>query len=260
MILMSLALVALGTGDLVRWSPNRRSVGRDVTAFVCAVAISVAFTRLSGLHWGSVTLLSGLAALAVLGWIAADYLPIDLAPTAALPWLSVILVVAFAAAATTHSIGGDLKHWYAGLPAPLRHAADVDRFAMAVAATCFSLATANRVVRLILQAAGTPASTGEQKLKGGRLLGPMERLIVGGLVLSGSAAGAGIVIAAKGLIRLPELRRETSTPPPTTPGERNSETTDQSTAPDQISEYFLVGTLSSMLVAALLALLVRATT
>lgn len=259
MILMSLALVALGIGDLVRWSPTRQSRWRDAIALVCAVAVAVAFTRLSGLHWGSTLLLSGLAAFAVVGWIAVGYLPTKLEPAVALPWLSVILLVAFAAAGSTHAIAGDLKQWYVGLPDPLRHVADVDRFAMAIAATCFSLSTSNRVVRLILQAAGTPAATGEHTLRGGRLLGPMERLIVGGLVLSGSAAGAGIVIAAKGLIRLPEIRREI-TPPLTALEENPSDATEPPAAPDQIAEYFLVGTLSSMLIAALLALLVRVTT
>ena len=46
------------------------------------------------------------------------------------------------------------------------------------------------------------------RLKGGRLLGPLERLLILGLGLAGEVTAASIVIAAKGLIRFPELQAE----------------------------------------------------
>jgi len=77
-------------------------------------------------------------------------------------------------------------------------------------------------------------------MRGGRLLGPMERLIVAGSVISGDVAGAGFVIAAKGLLRFREIRG-----------------TDQPKV-DEITEYFLVGTFTSVLVAAIVGILVLA--
>ena len=103
------------------------------------------------------------------------------------------------------------------------------------------LSTGNQVVRLVLVATGTavpvvppaeddPSAT----LKGGRLLGPMERLVIVGLVLAGEITAASVVIAAKGLLRFPELQAARD-----------------SGVPDihEVTEYFLVGSFVSWLVA-----------
>ena len=63
----------------------------------------------------------------------------------------------------------------------------------------------NVVVRLVLVATGAmeaaPSVDGaDQELRGGRLLGPLERLFILGLGLAGEVTAAGLVIAAKGLI------------------------------------------------------------
>ncbi len=93
------------------------------------------------------------------------------------------------------------------------------------------LASANVLVRLILDAVGVPASDNEKSLKGGRLLGPMERLMIVGLGLAGELTAAALVVAAKGLLRFPELQR----------GAR--------TGPSDLMEYFLIGSFASWLVA-----------
>ena len=59
-------------------------------------------------------------------------------------------------------------------------------------------------------------------------------------VMSGDAAGAGFVIAGKGLLRFREIRG-----------------TDQSGV-DEITEYFLIGTFTSVLLAIAMAVLVLA--
>lgn len=73
----------------------------------------------------------------------------------------------------------------------------------------------------------------------------MERLIVAAAVVSGGVAAAGFVIAAKGLLRFREIR-DTERPPP-----------DQSKV-DEITEYFLIGTFTSIIVAAVVSVLVLA--
>ena len=75
------------------------------------------------------------------------------------------------------------------------------------------LSTGNVLVRLVLSATGTsnPARAAGRaapsyRLKGGRLLGPMERIFIVGLGLAGELTAASVVVAAKGLLRWPELQ------------------------------------------------------
>ena len=97
------------------------------------------------------------------------------------------------------------------------------------------LASANVVVRLVLDAVGVPATSNEKQLKGGRVLGPMERLFIVGLGAVGELTAAALVIAAKGLLRFPELQRAQQQLPPD--------------GPSDVTEYFLVGSFASWLVA-----------
>jgi hypothetical protein len=76
------------------------------------------------------------------------------------------------------------------------------------------------------------------RLKGGRLLGPMERLLILSLGVGGQVAAASAVVAAKGIIRVPELNAQKSS-------------TDNATGVgiDEVTEYFLVGSFASWLLA-----------
>ena len=98
------------------------------------------------------------------------------------------------------------------------------------------VSTANIVIRLLLDLVGVPAHDNEKKLRGGRVLGPMERLVVVGLGVAGSLTAASLVIAAKALLRFPELRT-------TARGEAPLG------GPSDVTEYFLVGSMASWLVA-----------
>ncbi|NYJ02819.1 hypothetical protein HNR19_003517 [Nocardioides thalensis] len=100
---------------------------------------------------------------------------------------------------------------------------------VAAGALLLQLATANIVVRLLLDAVGVPATTNEKKLKGGRLLGPMERIFIVGLGAIGETTAAAIVVAAKGLLRFPELQTSTRE------------------GPSDVTEYFLIGSFASWL-------------
>lgn len=81
-------------------------------------------------------------------------------------------------------------------------------------------------------AAAAPVST----LKGGRLIGPLERVIVFALTLTGVYSLLAAVLAAKGIVRFPEISRDGDT------GSR--------------AEYFLIGSLVSWVVALAAAFLV----
>jgi hypothetical protein len=126
--------------------------------------------------------------------------------------------------------GGEVGRASWTVPGPL---GDLDPELLLVAGGVLlaQLATTNVLVRLVLDAVGVPASDNEKTLKGGRLLGPMERLLVVGLGLAGELTAAGIVVAAKGLLRFPELQR----------GARSG--------PTDMTEYFLIGSFASWLLA-----------
>ncbi len=84
------------------------------------------------------------------------------------------------------------------------------------------------------EAAGEPAPGDEEaaevpesqtrELKGGRLIGPIERLLLAGFALTGAFPVVAALIAAKGIVRFPEINRATTGNP---------------------AEYFLIGSLVS---------------
>ncbi len=132
-------------------------------------------------------------------------------------------------------LGLVLEPRFSELPAALPELLDgwpVEQLVLVAGVAAVQLATANIAVRLVLDAVGVPASTNEKKLKGGRLLGPMERLLILGLGLAGEVTAASIVVAAKGLLRFPELQRDS-----------------KAAGPSDVTEYFLIGSFASWLIA-----------
>ncbi|MBW8751523.1 MAG: hypothetical protein JF565_08870 [Propionibacteriales bacterium] len=147
-------------------------------------------------------------------------------------------VVAIAVAPAAGHADGVLGDWLARDPLPVLRGVDADRALMLGAAFLVQLSTGNVLVRLVLAATGTvnPLKVGgaddpQMQLKGGRLLGPMERVFILGLGLAGHLTAASIVIAAKGLLRFPELQSK--------PDQERIH---------QLTEYFLVGSFVSWLV------------
>ncbi len=102
---------------------------------------------------------------------------------------------------------------------------------VALGVVAAQLVTANITIRLLLDAVGVPAAGNEKKLKGGRVLGPMERILIVGLGGVHQLTAAGLVIAAKGLLRFPELQQA------------------QKEGPSDVTEYFLIGSFASWLIA-----------
>lgn len=160
-------------------------------------------------------------------------------------WVALVVFgasVAGAIALSPYAVAPDpsglLSRWLEAAPWPLVADLAPDRALLLVALVLVQLSTGNVLVRLVLSATGTvlPAQHGtegdpEMRLKGGRLLGPMERLVIFGLGLAGELTAAGIVIAAKGLLRFPELQSRA----------------DQHRI-HTLTEYFLVGSFVSWLV------------
>lgn len=90
----------------------------------------------------------------------------------------------------------------------------------------------------IIAAQDKPGDDKGPALRGGRWIGPLERLLI--IVLAGADAQVAIaaVVAAKGVIRFPEISQDSS-------GEK--------------AEEFLIGSVSSWILAALVAMFIRVT-
>jgi hypothetical protein len=147
------------------------------------------------------------------------------------------LVGAIACSGLASSAGGPLARWLDSLAVADLSTVSADRFLLLLGAFAIQLSTGNVLVRLVLKATGTinPRSDGGMpptQLKGGRLLGPLERIFILALALGGQVTAASVVVAAKGLLRFPEL----------------SSRHEQQTV-HEMTEYFLLGSFASWLVA-----------
>lgn len=234
---LAVLLIGVAVTDLAHSALQRNVVPQCVGA-----AAAVAVSLVAGLTAPGELVALLVVVLAVLGWgfaVTRGFAPGGRAwqPLAV---LGVALTVALAVAplAPTLPADGPLGRWLSAVPWPLASAQSPERILLLVALTLTQLSTGNVIVRLVLSATGTVVAAQhgtdgdpETRLKGGRLLGPMERLVIFGLGLAGELTAAGIVIAAKGLLRFPELQSRA----------------DQ-TRIHQLTEYFLVGSFVSWLV------------
>jgi len=153
--------------------------------------------------------------------------------------LGLSLLVGVLVSGVAGEADGLVGSWLRETDIPLLAGMDAERLLVLAAAFLVQLSTGNVIVRLLLAVTDTvnpvhhdtPADP-EQQLKGGRLLGPMERVFILGLGLAGQLTAAAIVVAAKGLLRWPELQSK--------PDQHRIH---------QLTEYFLVGSFVSWLVA-----------
>ncbi|GAB1811434.1 hypothetical protein [Mycobacterium sp. MUNTM1] len=228
-------LIALGVADLCRRAT--RGVWPPLLIGPAVVLASAAL----GALWraGDIALLV-LAAAAVVAW---EWLcarsersgTAQGAPLAVFGCAMALLAVLSGWSSPAH---GAVARWSAWVHLPLAHVTPT-RLLMLVGVVLVQFATANQLVRLVLGSVGAVRPPGEpqpsDRLKGGRLLGPMERLLILSLGVGGQVAAASAVVAAKGIIRFPELNAQTN---------RNG-----GVGIDEVTEYFLVGSFTSWLLA-----------
>ena len=84
----------------------------------------------------------------------------------------------------------------------------IERAALAVGVLLFLATAANVVVRQALVAVGPTLLAQEQTIEGGRLLGPLERWLVFAFAVGGHLGALGALVAAKGILRFPEISRD----------------------------------------------------
>jgi hypothetical protein len=232
---LAVMLVAMGIADVCR---NLRMAG--VSAAVGPVVV-IAVAALSALwHLGDIALLT-VAATATVAWRmlcrrAERTGRHVLAPLAVFFVAAAVLI---ALSGWGSPVDGIVARWASWAALPLRTVSPT-QLLMAIGVVLLQLVTGNQLVRLVLSSVGAVRPAGEpqpsDRLKGGRLLGPMERLLILGLGLGGQLAAASAVVAAKSIIRFPEINAQKA---------RENGTI----GIDDVTEYFLVGSFASWIVA-----------
>lgn len=238
-------LIGLGAMDLVR--ALERPMPRRVAPVVgCLVVLGLGVT--AGLATPAGLFALTLSLLPLLGWWWFSRSGLQGPGGSHIPALGCLVLgggglLAFSGYAV--SSGGVLGRWLTWAQLPLVAGHPLDRVLLVGGLTLVNLATGNIIVRLVLTAVGAirpGAAAGTQpadRLRGGRLLGPMERLVILGLGLAGQLTAASIVVAAKGLVRFPELQSRSADGSSSVAG----------VGIDEMTEYFLVGSFVSWLVA-----------
>lgn len=115
-----------------------------------------------------------------------------------------------------------------------------EEFFLLLGVALLQLATGNALVRLVLGAAEIQLDRGESpQLRGGRIIGPLERLLILLFVVVGKPTGAALIVAAKSFLRFPEVSKVSQSPDYQSSG----------TNVAVLSEYILVGSLTSWSIA-----------
>ena len=233
---LAVMLIAMGIADV-----TRRLTDRSWVPPVVAPMVVVICAALAGLwHAGDIVLLE-IAAVASAVWVvlcvrAERTGERELTPLVVFGAAVGLLILLSGWGSDVAGLVARGSTW-AGLPGGGVHP---DRLLMIVGVVLLQLVTGNQLVRLVLGSVDAVKPAGEpqasDRLKGGRLLGPMERLLILGLGLAGQLAAATAVVAAKSIIRFPEINAQKA--------RENGQI-----GIDDITEYFLVGSFASWIVA-----------
>jgi hypothetical protein len=234
---VAVMLIAVGIADAVR-----RITRAAWVAPVVAPLVVVNCAALAGLwHLGDLPLMA-IAAAAGVGWVllgarserTGDHQRAPLA-VFGLALATLILLSGWAS-----EVGGLVARWVEWVDIPGIGDISPDRLLMVVGVVLLQFFTGNQLVRLVLGSVGAVKPEGQpqpsDRLKGGRLLGPMERTLILGLGLAGQLAAATAVVAAKSIIRFPEINAQKA--------RENG-----NIGIDDVTEYFLVGSFASWIIA-----------
>lgn len=243
MIALGAFLAVAGVCDLLRATRDTITARHRFLLVGVGLALFAMALLVLDLSSGAVLPLALVWTFGLVAWLVTSSAALDATATHRRGWrtaaflsLAVPLAVLFAVGDAV-SVGMTVPGFLEGT---LFTAYPLDEIVLVVGVGLFQLSSANILVRLLLDAIGVPAATNEKKLKGGRVLGPMERLFIILLGHSGQLGAAAVVVAAKGLLRYPELQRTA----------REEGQTD-------LSEYFLIGSFTSWLVAIAGLLVIR---
>ncbi|RFA09480.1 hypothetical protein B7R54_09765 [Subtercola boreus] len=267
-MLTAILLAAIGSADLLRRQFRARAGRRPTLGAVLSVAVGwllLAVLATTGLGvppgWVALCLVAAGAWLAL---TTSHEHATGPAGRAAVVGLIVAVVVLLLSDRTALDLSGYLVDGHRDAAAAAVRDTPLPVVVLFIGVGLFLVESANIVVRIALQTrvevpelpeqsddVETSEPTDEARtdltrsdLKGGRLIGPLERLLIVAIVLAGLSPIAAALVAAKGIVRFPEIAEDVKG------GDGLSGTK---------AEYFLVGSLVSWATAAAaIALLVAA--
>ncbi len=242
MIAVALTLFGLGLADALAGGLGGTPVrsGRTLVAALVSVVLPVGLAiACTATAEGPLTL----AVVLVVGMVVWLLPRASGASTVAGSWwalggLALVVVAAVGLAGGFPQVRPELDQWAQQSPFPMLAGASFERLALVTAMMLFCASTGNAVVRTVLAAAGTRTRRSEKRLRGGRMIGVLERWLILGLMLQGEPTAAALVVSAKSVLRFPELSRVVRLDEGADPGQV-----------DHVTEYFLLGSLASWLVA-----------
>jgi hypothetical protein len=246
-IAVGIWLVSVGLADLMAGLSGEPKPGpRTTWGIVMGVASPLVLSILCGATAGTVAWLTAITGVSGAGWLLLRQDAPRMSALRALASLGLVLtsflVVSAIGTAPIVRFSPDpiVARAIHRLPFPLVAGATLPMVLFVAGALTMLFATSNAIVRLVLTAMGTRFSNAEQRLRGGRVIGPLERVLIFGLGLAGQATAAALVIGAKGLLRYPELNGLRNEPAAGGPSMRTI---------DVVTEYLLIGSLTSWLLA-----------
>lgn len=245
MTALGLLLLAVSVADLLAGGLGARP--DSGVRSVVGVAGTTAAAALAGIAVGiSHPLLLGVLVLVTAGpWIGLRVVdPSQPGPALLALGLSGVIALAVLPLLPEPDFGG-VGTWLASSSLPVLAGTTPPVLLLGAGVLLFLTASANGVVRAVLLSAvqESQVRASEGRLLGGRIIGPLERILIFGLALAGEPTAAALVISAKSIVRFPELARSASSP------------TDGPAEADVVTEYFLLGSLTSWGLALLPALL-----
>ena len=243
MISLGAFLAVTGACDLLRATRDTITARHRVLLVGLGVALFAMALLVLDLSSRAVLPLAAVWTIGIAAWLVTSSAALDATATHRRGWRSAAFLSLAAPLGALFAVGDAVS---VGMTVPgflqgtLFTAYPLDEIVLVLGVVLFQLSSANIVVRLLLDAIGVPAVTNEKKLKGGRVLGPMERLFIILLGHTGQLGAAAVVVAAKGLLRYPELQRSA-----------------REEGPTDLSEYFLIGSFTSWLLAIAGLLVIR---
>ena len=238
MTALGVLLLALGLADVV--SVRRRSVAELIARQATAGTLAGVFGLAAGLRGLALACTIGYALFLATAWtFARRTFDTERAAAWTLGGLACLLFGAFAGVALLDANARSVAaEWLYELPYTGVDQASDGRILYIAGATAFLTTPANVLVRLALRCVGRFEKS-EQRLRGGRLIGPVERLLIFFLALAGEPTAAALVVGAKSLLRFPEISA----------GSNTDRVGEEASSGDIDTEYLLVGSLVSWSIA-----------
>ncbi len=191
MSVLAVLLAAVGAADLI---------GRRIFSGLLVVVVGL---LLIGAGWHTLWL-APLLGVVVFVWIVAARSD----SMAGITLLAVYCAVLVLLSGVITFDDRPMQDWYDDLAIPGLATVPLDQALLGLGVVLFLTTAANVVVRSVLDLTGPRVLAQEDDLQGGRVLGPLERWFVFACAVTGNLAAIAIVVAAKGILRFPEISRD----------------------------------------------------